>query len=796
MAARFLPPVIFCAALAFAGPVHAQAVQWGVSSYGPPAGNAAYVGCGGCYSDQFAIAIGPDGNPVVTGAGWNGANFDWKTVKFNAATGAVLWEALFNGTADGYDVPYALAIDSAGNVVVAGESGNADFNSDFKVIKYAAATGAVVWERTFNGAANSNDAAYAVAVDGADNVIATGITTNAAANVDWKTIQYTSGGTQVWEKTFDGPGGGHDYANAIAVDAAGNAFVTGSAANATDDDWKTIKYAAADGAIVWEKALDASGAAAGDSARGVRIDSAGNAVVIGYVSTTSFDWKIIKYAAADGTILWQQSFDGGADDHAYGHVIDAAGNVIVTGAARNAAGNFDYKTIKYAAASGALLWEKTFAGAANGRDVAVPIALDGAGNAIVSGASSNGVNDDIKTIKYASSNGAVLWQQLYNGTADGTDRGAAVVAGPGAVFLAGESTESGAQIGWRVMKLANSNVAAAIAKRHDFNADLRGDVLFRRNDGANYVWMLDGASINGGVVAISSQGLLPSVDSTWFVAGIGDFNGDGKADILWRNLGGTNYVWHLDGSTINGGVLTIVSQGILPSVDASWSVAGIGDFNGDGKSDILWRRNDGANYVWMIDGASISGGVVAIASQGLLPGVPTDWAVAGIGDFNGDGKSDILWRRTDGTNYVWHVDGSTINAGVLSISSQGLLPGVDTSWAVVATGDYNGDGKSDVFFRKTDGTNYVWHVNGAVITGGVLQISSQGLLPGVDTSWTVVGQGDYNGDGKGDVFWRRNDGTNYLWHVDGATINGGVLAITSQGILPSVDLTWQVVNPK
>ena len=334
------------------------------------------------------------------------------------------------------------------------------------------------------------------------------------------------------------------------------------------------------------------------------------------------------------------------------------------------------------------------------------------------------------------------------------------------------------------------------ARRADFNGDTKGDAFFRYTDGSNYVWMIDGASIVSGSLTIRSQGALPLVDPSWSVAGIGDFNGDGKTDIFWRDGAGTNYVWHLDGADLSTGTYRIISQGLLPTVDTSWTVAGIGDFNGDGKSDILWRKNDGTNYVWHVNGAVITGGVLSIASQGLLPAVDTTWIVAGIGDFNGDGKSDVLFRKSDGTNYVWHVDGAVITGGVLSIASQGLLPGVDTSWSVVGTGDYNGDGKSDVFFRKTDGTNYVWHVNGAVITGGVLQISSQGLLPGVDSTWTLAGQSDYNGDGRSDVLWRRNDGTNYVWHVDGATITGGLLRIATQGLLPGVDNSWSVINTK
>ena len=104
----------------------------------------------------------------------------------------------------------------------------------------------------------------------------------------------------------------------------------------------------------------------------------------------------------------------------------------------------------------------------------------------------------------------------------------------------------------------------------------------------------------------------------------GDTNGDGKADILWRNsTTGENYIYFMDG-------VTIASEGYIRTVPLAWSVAGVGDFNSDGKADILWRNSTtGEDYIYFMDG-------VAIASEGYIRTVPLAWSVAGFaGDHGG-----------------------------------------------------------------------------------------------------------------------------------------------------------------
>ena len=129
----------------------------------------------------------------------------------------------------------------------------------------------------------------------------------------------------------------------------------------------------------------------------------------------------------------------------------------------------------------------------------------------------------------------------------------------------------------------------------------------------------------------------------------GDFDGDGRTDVLMRDS-----VGYLDLSLTypDGAHFFVWSTGFVAHVPTSWSIAGTGDFNGDGRDDIAWRRNDGAFTTWL---AQPEPGWVNFVSNdsAALSQVPANWQVAGTGDFNGDGRDDLLWRRDDGAFTSW-----------------------------------------------------------------------------------------------------------------------------------------------
>jgi hypothetical protein len=221
---------------------------------------------------------------------------------------------------------------------------------------------------------------------------------------------------------------------------------------------------------------------------------------------------------------------------------------------------------------------------------------------------------------------------------------------------------------------------------------------------------------------IASQGTPGTVapSSGWVIQGVGDFNGDGKADILWRNsTTGDVYIWQMNGTTI-------ASQGDLGIVSPSsgWNIVGVGDFNGDGKADILWQNStSGEIYIWLMNG-------ISIASQGEVGVVSpsSGWVIQGVGDFDGNGTSDILWQNTtSGEVYIWLMNGTTItNQG----SPFTLSP--SSGWTIQGVGDYNGDGKADILWRNSSsGDVYIWLMNGT-------SIASQGDLGDVSSSWKLT----------------------------------------------------------
>ena len=283
----------------------------------------------------------------------------------------------------------------------------------------------------------------------------------------------------------------------------------------------------------------------------------------------------------------------------------------------------------------------------------------------------------------------------------------------------------------------------------DFNGDGRDDVLWRHRQNDSYTdWL---ATPTGGFTNNSAAffRVVPE-DST--VVGTGDFNGDGRDDILWRNENGTVSDWL--GNPIGG---FDVNQASVVHAPTNWFVVGVSDFNDDGYDDILWRNTVGTIGNWL---GTASGGFAYNQAAGLTP-VASDWNVVGTGDFNGDGYGDILWRNDNGAlgNWLGNADGGYM------INDAGVIH-VPTDWTVVGTGDFDGDGYDDILWRQAGGAIGDWLGN---VDGGYT--INQASVIQVSTDWRVVATGDYDGDGNDDILWRSGETlTNWLATDDGTFV--------------------------
>jgi hypothetical protein len=390
----------------------------------------------------------------VTGDTSNGS-VDSQTVSFKVrAVAAVreVWVAHFTG-----QYPAGMVVDRDGNTCVTGPStGGGD--SDYLTVKFDR-DGNRLWTTNFNGPGGSSDRPVAIASDAAGNVFVTGTTSLDPAGhyPTFGTVKYDSNGNQVWA-VYAPTSAGQAYG--LAVDKAGNCYVTGTAYYDAikGNNYLTVKYDT-NGVLAWSARFD------GDAAKAILVDDCGNVYVTGGSGT-------LKYGP-DGNQLWAT---GGPPGDAL--LFDSAGNVVVAGL-----GGY----IEKVETNGTLIWRTYY-------NAYVPftpefrktlVALDSAGNIFAAGPSDR---NSFGTSKF-SQDGVLIWSKGYfiADFGDTFESGMAVDK-EGNVYVTGGSSGSlgyhtvkynaeGTQV-WAVQH-GNGGYSYAIAVDDDFNLYVVGNELVK-----------------------------------------------------------------------------------------------------------------------------------------------------------------------------------------------------------------------------------------------------------------------------------------------------------------------------
>ncbi len=292
----------------------------------------------------------------------------------------------------------------------------------------------------------------------------------------------------------------------------------------------------------------------------------------------------------------------------------------------------------------------------------------------------------------------------------------------------------------------------------DLDGDGKSDILWRNSTtGQVYRMRMNGLAISDGAMAYTEP------NTAWKVILEADFNADGISDLLWRNsTTGQVYLQIFNSAGLPGAGNIIYTE-----PNPAWKIIQAPDLDGDGNADLLWwNSSTGQVYGMILSGFSIIG-------QGMVYTEPnTQWQIAGVGDLSGSGRQNQLVWRNQATGQVYLMTVS-FSGGAFSQSGQIIYNSI-LPYKIVGVADFDGDGRSDLLWRHdTSGDVYLMLMNGPAI------VSESVIYTEPSANWKIVANGDYDGNGKSDILWRNiATGQVYLMLMNGAAIASQALIYT------------------
>jgi hypothetical protein len=317
--------------------------------------------------------------------------------------------------------------------------------------------------------------------------------------------------------------------------------------------------------------------------------------------------------------------------------------------------------------------------------------------------------------------------------------------------------------------MPNALAGLGISKRGGIDLDGNGKsaIVVRNPLGQSQAGRL-GANNQFQFTALADPGI------NYRIVGIADFDGNGKSDLAFQSLTqgefGEVSAW-LD---FDSG-----KQRLLRNVKRVWDVQAVGDLDGDGLGDLVWRYvvsespDTGVSYIWFGNGATATSGnnVAQVRKRG---GAPLNWTLLGAADLNGDGAADMVYISPDRTVRVLM---ATPNRTCANLTAGSIPDG----FTALKFADFTASGRGDILIRNASSgatrlislnatglslppyTGAPDDQNASCTASSLVVTTSTTNLPTTDSAWQFYASGDYDGDGRNDVVWLKPDGTLALW---------------------------------